>query len=265
MRWPGKAVNHRILAAVAVSTALHAAVLTWMAYRGLEISQARPASSSGKGVVLGRLIIEATPGLPPAAAPVTQVDPRPPAPSASPGTQAPSPTVPSPAQAAATSPSVLPPAAAVAAARPASAAVPADAALARFKPASELTAKPVALSTGELEPDWLREIREPAAVKISVYVDADGTVRHVEVRSSSSPRVAEVVKKAFEEARFRPGTLQGERVAARVDISITYDAERDRIVDPRADRSAENTLSREQVRRAPSVGADLPAAGVAPK
>lgn len=257
-------MNNRILVAVAVSAALHAAVLAWMVYRGLEASQPRPAAASGRGVVLGRLIVEAAPG-PPAAVPQpAQPDPalaEPPAPAAA---RAPSPIVPSPA-AATPGPPLLPAPAAVAIARPASAAAPADVALARFKPASELTVKPVALSTGELEPEWLREIREPAAVRISVYVDADGTVRHVEVRSSSSPRVGDMVRKAFEEARFRPGMLQGERVAARVDISISYEAERDRVVDPRADRPAENTLSSEQIRRAPSVGADQPATGVKPR
>lgn len=258
-------MNNRILVAVAVSTALHAAVLTWMVYRGLEGSQPRPTAASGKGVVLGRLIVEVVPG-PPAAAPqVPPADPGFAAAAASPAGRTPSPVVPPPAQVATSGPALLPPPAAIAAAPPASAVVPADAALSRFKPASELTVKPVALSTGELEPEWLREIREPAAVRISVYVDADGTVRHVAVRSSSSPRVGEMVRKAFEEARFRPGMMQGERVAARVDISIHYDAERDRVADPGTDRPAENTLSADQIRRAQSVGADQPATGVKPR
>jgi TonB family protein len=239
----GAAARPRILLAAALSVAAHAAMLAWLAQGKLESPRVGDGRDT-RGAVVGRLIVQEAGGAALIEAPQPQAPP--------PG-QPESPSATAAAPVAAPSPMAAAPMVAAS-----SQAAPAGSALDRFTPAPQLSSRPVALSTGELEPDWVMQIREPAAVAVSVYVEADGSVSHVEVRNASNARVGDMVKKAFEEARFKPGTSRGASVAARVDISVNYEGLRDRITDPLADRPAENVLRPDQVRQTPALPPDKP-------
>ncbi|RYX89588.1 MAG: hypothetical protein EOO28_32310 [Comamonadaceae bacterium] len=137
----------------------------------------------------------------------------------------------------------MPPSAASAPSRP----VPGPDGLAGFVPASQLSVKPVPISVGELEPAWLSQIKGAAIATVSVYVASDGSVFHVEVRQASDPRIAELARSAFAQARYRPGVMAGKNVASRVDISLDYQDSRDRVLDANAARPGSNVLKPHEI------------------
>lgn len=127
-----------------------------------------------------------------------------------------------------------------------------------FLPSTALSIRPSAISTGDLEPDWLNDVKGPAVATVSVYVEADGSVSHVELRQTSNPRIGELVRNAFAVARFKPGLLQGKQVAARVDISIDYDQFREAPLSEEILRPKGNVLRRDQLIIAPPMSPDSP-------
>lgn len=234
-------MNARIALALGASLALHAAALTYVAYKGLETARGLPASELAQGpVMLARLMIDDRPPVLPvigsAAVPTSALPPLNEKPAAVLGS-APVPAKPasSPARAFA-----------------------GDEALAGFVPATQLSVKPVAISVGELEPDWLTELKGAAVATVSVYVAADGSVFHVEVRKASDSRIAELARKAFSQARFKPGMMQGQNVASRVDISLDYEDPRDRVAHPDAPRPGERVLGQGDNRKAIDLVPDKP-------
>jgi len=229
-------MNARIALALGASLALHAAALSYVVYKGMDRTRGLPASMTVPGsVMMARLVVDDKPAASPAvlAATLAAVDPVA--------------SQPDPRQRQTVAP-IEPALAALAASKPSRPYSGPDA-LAGFIAATQLSSRPVAIFVGELEPDWLSEIKGAAVATVSVFVAADGSVFHVEVRKASNPRIAELVRKAFSDARFKPGMLQGQNVASRVDISLDYEDQRDRVVNPDAPRPADRILGAQDRRK----------------
>ncbi|MES2973302.1 MAG: energy transducer TonB [Pseudomonadota bacterium] len=243
-------MNTRIAVALGASMVLHAAALSWVGHKGLDAPGAMPSDMAARGkLIMGRLV----PQVPAQAALVPE-----PAVASIPAELPPPAALVRPAAAASLPPaSPAPDVVAVAPfATPA-----ADRALAGFVPATQLSMRPVPIFVGELEPDWLKDIPEAAVVQLSVYVAADGSVAHVEVRKGSNARITEMARLAFAQARYKPGMVQGRNVAARVDVSLDYEAQRERVIDPNAPRPAANVLGKGDIKAAAPLAPDVPQSG----
>lgn len=243
----------RITVALGASMVLHAAALVWVGHTGLDSPGAAPSRETAQGkLIMGRLV-------PQTVAPVAVSPPA--LSAAAPPLARPPLTAPAaPAVKAPELPATVPTQASMAAAP---VAVPAaDRALAGFVPATQLSTRPVPVFVGELEPAWLDEIKGAAVVNLSVYVAADGSVFHVEIRKSSNDRIGEMARQAFAQARYRPGMMQGQHVAARVDVSLEYEAQRERVIDPNAPRPAANVLGKDDIRTAAPLAPPVPQQGV---
>lgn len=244
-------INRRIAVALGASMVLHAAALVWVGHKGLDQPGAAPSRVAAQGkLIVGRLVPQVIPALAPpelaaVAPPVSALSPPAPVP----------PAVKTPLLPAAS------PVPEVVATAPV-AAPAADRALAGFVPATQLSTRPVPVFVGELEPEWLTEFKGAAVVNLSVYVAADGSVFHVEIRKSSNDRIAEMARQAFAQARYKPGMMQGRNVAARVDVVLDYEAQRERVIDPDAPRPAAHVLGKGDIKSAAPLAPDVPQSGV---
>jgi len=238
--------NWRIAVALGASMVLHVAALTWVGHKGLGTPGAMPSDSAMPGkLIMGRLVSPLqAPSLAGGQAANAPVD-----------TVLPSPSIPAPQVSPVPAAPTLVPGVVAAATAVASASSPS---LSGFVPATQLSSRPVAIFVGELEPEWLKDIPGAAVVQLSVYVAADGSVAHVEIRKSSDARIAEMARMAFAQARYKPGVMQGRNVASRVDVSLDYEAQRERVLDPNAPRPAENVLRKEDIRLAAPLAPEVP-------
>lgn len=99
-----------------------------------------------------------------------------------------------------------------------------DADSAAFLPASALTRRPDLVEMPPLDSDETRLIVASGRVEIVLWIKPGGEVAQVDVVDSNVPEVlSEHVRKAFSAARFTPPEKDGQPVGARMRIEVNYE------------------------------------------
>lgn len=93
-----------------------------------------------------------------------------------------------------------------------------------YYPTSFLTARPQPLGEANLDPPHLRPIVASGKVVLTLWIHPLGEISKISVDSTDLPQnFVSAAVAAFQQLRFRPGELHGQKVGAVMRIEITYD------------------------------------------
>lgn len=96
-----------------------------------------------------------------------------------------------------------------------------------YYPISDLTAPPRALGDVELDPYELTSVVASGKIILILWINEHGAVVNVVVQQSDLPDdFSQVATKAFEQLRFVPGELSGQKVGAMMRVEVRYDDDR---------------------------------------
>lgn len=93
-----------------------------------------------------------------------------------------------------------------------------------YYPTNFLTARPQPLGEVDLDPPRIRPIIASGKVILMLWVNPFGATSKIAVESTDLPQnFVSVAVAAFEQLRFKPGELHGQKVGAVMRIEVTYD------------------------------------------
>src|SRR5262249_19333469 len=94
-----------------------------------------------------------------------------------------------------------------------------------FIDAKRLSVRPAPVDDIRLPDPAPGEVKSAAKATLTVFIDDLGRVMHVRVDDSNlPPSIEAAVRRAFAEARFRPGMLGGRAVKSRWPVEVLIDA-----------------------------------------
>ena len=93
-----------------------------------------------------------------------------------------------------------------------------------YYPTTLLTARPQPLGVADLDPPRLRPIVASGKIRLTLWIDPSGDVSRIAVDATDLPQnFVRIAIAAFEQLRFRPGELNGQKVGVIMRIEVTYD------------------------------------------
>lgn len=92
-----------------------------------------------------------------------------------------------------------------------------------FVPAEFLSIRPGAVVVGDFETERTNVLRASGTVVLQLWIDASGRVVQVRLEESALPEpFVEAAQRAFIDAQFTPGELDGAKVATFMRVEVTY-------------------------------------------
>lgn len=97
--------------------------------------------------------------------------------------------------------------------------------LSAYRPASELSVRPVPIGNIAVPYPPAEPAREVATLRMTLYIDAEGVVERADPDPSDlPPSFADAAREAFLQGRFLAGRIDGRPVPTRMRIEVAFDA-----------------------------------------